>query len=379
MTPQDLAKKTGQHQLFLGIPTYSWSLAQFQKAAQFARSHGVDCLLVKVADGGNIWYGGMSGWHNIRNTILAEGVGAIPYIYSYGNKFGALDAEIDILIAHLQDIGIICMNAEAEWNGQVSWAQHLCSRMQPVPGTFLVSTWANPSVQNWLGVIQALAPCTTVFMPQQYNNHLATFYWQEFAQNGAAYIQPTLNLTEDFGANDPVQNAIAAHDQGHTAISVWYYEAATANPGLLDAVYAAFPKGGNTTMIPQGWSDDGTTLTAPNGHKVVLGFRDFVLANNWDPNNVPLEEEQGANPVEEYYDQGPNNAGTRQLFNYSELAWISARGVYVVGIGNELRGCRHERDILKASLAAAQAEIDSNPAVAKIHAFKQALSDLASV
>src|SRR5216110_1805897 len=212
MTPQDLVKITGQHLLFLGIPTYSWSLAQFQQAAQFARAHGVDNLLVKVADGGNEWYGGMSGWHNIRNTINASGVGAIPYIYSYGNKFGALDTEIDIMIAHMQDIGIVCMNAEAEWNGQVSWAQHLCSRMQPVPGTFLVSTWADPSLQNWLSVIQALSPCTNVFMPQQYNNYLATF-WTEFMANGASFLQSTVNLTQDFGANDPVTIASNAYNQ----------------------------------------------------------------------------------------------------------------------------------------------------------------------
>jgi len=241
MTREDLIKITGQHLLFLGIPTYSWSLTQFQQAAQFAQAHGVDNLLVKVADGGNIWYGGMPGWHNIRNTILAAGVGAIPYTYSYGNKFGALDTEIDILISHLQDIGIVCMDAEVEWNGQTPWAQHLCSRLQPVPGTFLVSTWADPSLQNWGSVIQALAPCTKVFMPQQYNNYLATF-WQEFVSDGATWLQPTVNLTQDFGANDPVAIARAAHSQGHTALSVWYYDTAAANPGLLDQVYAAFPK-----------------------------------------------------------------------------------------------------------------------------------------
>ena len=148
MTPQELIQITGQHLLFLGIPTFSWQLSQFQQAAQFARSHGVDSLLVKTHDGTNAWYGNIGGWSAVRSAILAEGVGAIPYTYSYGNKFGALDTEIDILIAHMQDTGIVCMDAEAEWNGQISWAQHLCSRMQGVTGTFLVSTWADPSLQN---------------------------------------------------------------------------------------------------------------------------------------------------------------------------------------------------------------------------------------
>jgi hypothetical protein len=296
MTPQDLVRITGQHLLFLGIPTYSWSLIQFQQAAQFARSHGVDSLLIKVADGGNIWYGGMPGWHSIRNTILAQGVGAIPYIYSYGNKFGALDTEIDIMIAHLQDSGIVCMNAEVEWNGQTSWAQHLCSRIQPVSGTFLVSTWADPSLQNWPGVIRTLAPCTTVFMPQQYNNYLATF-WQEFGNNGAIWLQPTVNLTQDFGANDPVTIAKNAYNQGHTAISVWHYDTAVGNPNLLDAVYAAFPKGGNMNTYGPGKGDFDQYFTVnSDGNWTCKRFNTVLIGGNkglysqisMDGNTLPI-------------------------------------------------------------------------------------------
>jgi len=241
MTREDLIKITGQHLLFLGIPAYSWSIAQFQEAAKFARAHDVQTLFVKTHDGTLPWYQDIGGWHAVRQTILNEGVGAIPYTYSYGNKLGALDAEIDILIAHMQDSGIVCMDAEEEWNGQPSWAQHLCSRVQGQSGVFLVSTWADPSLQNWLGVIRALAPCVDVWMPQQYSNFLATC-WTEFGINGVDWLQPTINLTQDFGPNNPVQIATDAAGQGHTAISVWYCDTAVANPGLLDQVYAAFPK-----------------------------------------------------------------------------------------------------------------------------------------
>lgn len=89
------------------------------------------------------------------------------------------------------------------------------------------------------------------------------------------------------------------------------------------------------TMIPQGWHDDGTTLTAPNGHKVVLGFRAKVLAG-WDPADVPLEEEHQVAHVENYY---PSDAGAIQTFNYTRLCYTASRGVYKMGIGNELLGC----------------------------------------
>lgn len=247
MTCQDVVKITGQRLLFLGVSTINWSLAQFQQAAQFAKAHKIDSLLIKTADGGNRWYGSLAGWQNIKKVVQAQGVGAIPYTYSYGNKFSALDTEIDLLIEYMQDSGVVCADMEQEWNGQVAWAQHLCTRMKPIAGTFLVSTWGNPNDQAWQGVIQALNPCTDSFMPQQYTNYLASC-WPQFGASGAACIQPTVMMTGDFGPNDPVAIARAAHSQGHTALSIWYYELAVANPGLLDQIIAAFPA--TTTSTP---------------------------------------------------------------------------------------------------------------------------------
>jgi hypothetical protein len=130
-------------------------------------------------------------------------------------------------------------------------------------------------------------------------------------------------------------------------------------PGIPGTVDANIFLGGTipmATTIPQGWTDDGTILTAPNGHHVIQGFREKVLSMNWDPANVPLEEVQAANPVEDYYGQATNE-GTRQLFLFEEWAWTSARGVYRVGVGNELRGARADRDRYKAQAIALQAQI----------------------
>jgi hypothetical protein len=246
MSCTDTAKITGQHLLFLGVNTMGWSFAQFAQAAQFAKAHDVSSLLLKVADGAYHWYGGMDGYRVRRDIMKGIGVGVIPYIYSYGNKYNVLDAEIDILTSFMQEDGIVCMDAEQEWNGQVAWAQHLCGRMQGL-GTFLVSTWADPSLQNWQGVLQALNPCVSAYMPQQYSDYLGTF-WPEFANAGAACLQPTLDMTQDFGLNDPVALAKAAYDQGHTAISIWHYDTAIANPELLGQILAAFPKSEEETM-----------------------------------------------------------------------------------------------------------------------------------
>lgn len=106
-------------------------------------------------------------------------------------------------------------------------------------------------------------------------------------------------------------------------------------------------------VIPAGWSDDGTTLTAPNGHRVVLGFRHYVLNTSWDANNQPLQEEQGRNPLEEA--NPALGAGTQQIFTSAMLEWTSARGVFVSPMGPELLYLRAELASLQQQLAQQQA------------------------
>lgn len=245
-TAADIAKATGRRLLFLGVDTINWSIGQFQDAAKFARAHGIDCLLVKAGEGTWTWYGGLSGWENIRKAIQAEGCGAISYFYSKGNTLGGLAGEIELYKAYMQADGILCIDMEVEWNGDVASANTLAAALRPVPGMLLISTWADPSEQAWGDVIRALAPATDVFMPQQYNDYLATF-WQEFAQDGASYLIPTVILDQSFGVNHPITIAQSAASQGHPAISIWYYDLAIANPGLVDQVVSTFQE---TTATP---------------------------------------------------------------------------------------------------------------------------------
>jgi hypothetical protein len=92
------------------------------------------------------------------------------------------------------------------------------------------------------------------------------------------------------------------------------------------------------SMAPQGWHDDGTTLTAPNGHKVVQGFRQFILANSWDAANWPLEEEHGQTPLE--LSNPSLGGGTQQIFRWTTLEWTAQRGVFVAWSGAEILALR---------------------------------------
>ncbi|HZS78199.1 MAG TPA: hypothetical protein VFA41_16425 [Ktedonobacteraceae bacterium] len=111
-------------------------------------------------------------------------------------------------------------------------------------------------------------------------------------------------------------------------------------------------------VIPDGWRDDGTTLTAPNGHKVVRGFREYVLSHNWHPENVPLQEEMGRTPLE---DSNPAlGSGTQQIFNWTVLEWTPARGIFIAWVGQELLRVRMDKEALAAKVAELEAKLNSS-------------------
>jgi GH25 family lysozyme M1 (1,4-beta-N-acetylmuramidase) len=89
-----------------------------------------------------------------------------------------------------------------------------------------------------------------------------------------------------------------------------------------------------STTIPQGWADDGTTLKAPDGTPVRLGFRDHILGSNWDPANVPLEPEQHFPILEQ--SNPALGAGQRQICRKTSLEYTQKMGVFEGWLGQEL-------------------------------------------
>jgi hypothetical protein len=89
------------------------------------------------------------------------------------------------------------------------------------------------------------------------------------------------------------------------------------------------PKG-----VPEGWHDDGETLTAPNGIVVVRGFREWVLSHQWDKDNYPLMPEYYLDRLEE--SNPALGGGSQQIFRWAMLGATNSRGVFVEWIGTEL-------------------------------------------
>lgn len=237
MTPNnvDPNRIAGHTVLFIGVECRAWSPAQFAEAARNARALGIDTIAPKRADGGIRWYGDAARLRQERAATLAEGCGYLPFQYAYGPRFGdhqIVDETTILKEMIIANDGAACVDMEVEWNGQVAAAERFAALMRPLSGALYISTWADPYQQNWAGVVRALAPIASAWGPQQYNNFLAAQESQLIALNERC-IQPAVDLTGEFGANDPVAIAKKALAHGQHSLWLWEYEPAMRNPTLV--------------------------------------------------------------------------------------------------------------------------------------------------
>lgn len=146
-----------------------------------------------------------------------------------------------------------------------------------------------------------------------------------------------------------------------------------------------FLGGQSMTGTPQGWHDDGTILTAPNNVPVKMGFRTYVLAHNWDPNNYPLKAEQGIPQLE--MSNPALGGGTWQPFRWTVLEWDSKRGVQEMWTGQEILAERDRIAELQSQITALQAQLAQaqnvtqiqqqlDQATAQIHALQQKIAQI---
>ena len=91
-------------------------------------------------------------------------------------------------------------------------------------------------------------------------------------------------------------------------------------------------------MIPVGWKDDGTTLSAPSGHSCRDGFRAEVL-KGWEASDQPLEQEHGDDLVA---------GGTMQRFTRTVLRWNTRDGVTVHPLDNTATHTTEKQQALAA-------------------------------
>ncbi len=153
-----------------------------------------------------------------------------------------------------------------------------------------------------------------------FDNHLIAWGWQTYAWSGGAW-EPRAHIQ---------QYANSQQMAGH---SVDFDRS-------MKSDFGQWIQGGTTHMpIPTEWRDDGHTLTAPNGHVLVLGFREHVInAPSWDPGNMPNEEEYHASPAQIHAPEFGD--GQRVTLRDCILWWTQTKGVIQEPYsGLELKAC----------------------------------------
>lgn len=244
----DSLAKIGKHSLFIGVETNTWTLDQFTQAAQFASQHGITTLIVKVFDGANggtsggpdEWYGPIGGYAAVVAAIqkAVPSMSVLPYGYLYGDSHGSvLDDEIALTKKYMDTYGWFMVDIETEWDGHVDWATRFNAALSNDSNVLYASILADPQPeQNQGAVLQAMAPSVNVWMPQVYDDHLAGVYGQELSNLGLTCVQPTLDMSQEFGANNVLADASTMN-----GASIWEYQFAVQNPGLLDQIVGAQP------------------------------------------------------------------------------------------------------------------------------------------
>ncbi len=155
-------------------------------------------------------------------------------------------------------------------------------------------------------------------------------------------------------------------------------------PYPWDALWSYLGGGGTSMGVPAGWHDDGTTLTAPNGHKAVLGFRSYILSNSWDANNWPIEDQVHVSDL--LAQDSRWGEGDRQLCRATMLAYpdnpqggvVPAKSIWDIGLGmgNEVQALWGRVGASQQQLSQMNAELTA--ANQQITQLKQQIAQLQS-
>lgn len=257
--------------LWLGIEDFNWTPAQFQPVIQFCTQHKLDGAFVKVFDGlQGVWYNGQ--FPAIHDAFLAAGLDCIPYGFHYGNNKGSsLVPEADLALQFLSTYGAYCADMESSWDGQGQWAAQLAGIMANHPGKFYITTWANVGDEStghhWLTAISDLDPLVQGWMPQDYSTSLFQAARSDWPQTQAP-ILPALDLSQEDGPNNPL-TLLGQIPASTPFVSLWEYQTATSNTGLVDSIVSAVKGASNVSLVlsPQGTVIDVTQnnqLSDPN-------------------------------------------------------------------------------------------------------------------
>lgn len=157
--------------LFVGIESFGWNFTDFDNLIGFCKKFGINQVVLKVYEiTQGDWYHNLGGSAKVVKYIEDHGLDVLAYGYFYGNN---LQAESNAVKGYLSEFGKFCLNMEAEWNNNPGKTQEFVNWIGTHNGTLYISTWADPSFQNWDKNITILSKdANTIFMPEAYDDAL---------------------------------------------------------------------------------------------------------------------------------------------------------------------------------------------------------------
>lgn len=228
---QRFSTDMGRVALFVANEAQGMNASALASVARQARSIGVDTLCVKRAEGTGRWYNSPGQIAEEYKAVTEAGCGYVPFTYMYGPRFGSnqVTGECQILTELTDAIasarggeGFVIADMELEWNNQPWAAAQMREWMINKPGLLGVTTWADPDQQGWDQVVRELLPVVNSWIPQAYNNWLSNAVAE--GQNlGELNIEPAIDLSQEFGANDQIAIAQTAKARGESTIWLWEY------------------------------------------------------------------------------------------------------------------------------------------------------------
>lgn len=258
----EMLEQCGRVVLWTGNETESWTQGEWDALGAFCQAHSIDCACVKVADGTIVRLNPVATAAMRQHFMTRFGVGLIPFIYCYGMKFGPAQVTAEaVLIAQYWRAGLPVMQAdmEVEYNGQVTAAADFARVLEPIPGLLSVSTWADPIQQDWEQVAHTLAPAVNAWTPQVYSNVLGARVWGQYDPAVFTCIQPGIDLSQEFGANDQRALVQAALAHGAKTFYLWDYHFARLETALVDELVHIIKE-----AVPMPLPDPSTPSPAPS-------------------------------------------------------------------------------------------------------------------
>lgn len=178
--------------LFIGVETFSWKKADFDRLITFCQQYGIGQIILKLYEiTQGYWPTDQIPGTDLVSYIESRGIQVLPYGFFYGGDIPTETAAIKHLVS---TYGHLCLDMEGDFDNNTAKTQTFHDALVGTPGLW-VSTWANPLSHGWDKNIAILDDIVVGWMPQAYTDNLVKDMYSQFPKV-RGMIQPTFHIVD---------------------------------------------------------------------------------------------------------------------------------------------------------------------------------------